>query len=463
MTDHHATTSTDLAAAISASAPGETIFIAAGVYSALGYNNLKKLAPGITLKPEPGAEGKVSVQGISLNGCAGFTFDGIACEGPGVGVYFSSCDRMTLLNGVIRPTSIAKGAYPNGVWVRNSTNVTVRGNEVTGVGLGIGLYANPVGGITIAGNHIHHIVGPDAIDVFSSSNVEVAQNTIHDIFPSPGSHPDACQVDSPVAGVARSAHLNIHDNYAYRGGDSLSVQQADGTYVIVQAQGAQGVSFVANADDVTIKGNATFGGMYNHIQMSAVNGGVVVDNFCQSYDQGTLPYSGNIIVRGGATNVDVSGNVANSIGPYSPAGTPPLVNCTFENNILIARAKDATDRAAIDAWLAAHPACGAPMLKDPTVALKVELSDAQAKLADALAKLALDEATVVADEASIATLKTQVAQAQSDAGTAQTALKSLQTVAVSEAASLKTALATISETAQTALDSLTTASAASGL
>jgi hypothetical protein len=367
MTVINATPTTFWDQVVKVAQPGDTVLCADGTYENFHLYNLSKAAPGITIKPADGAS--VVINGISLDGSGGYTFDGITCAGV---VFFGNGDSMVFKNGKIinQPTP----GYSMGVMVRNSTNCTIDTVEITGLGMGVAFYDNSKGGHKLLNCYIHDILGPDAIDIFSSSNIEIGYNTIHDIFPGVGDHPDACQVDSPVAGGTRTANINIHDNYYYRGVNSFNQVNSDGTTSVNVSQGAQGIAFCGNADNVTIKGNANFGAMWNNISLAACNNCVIDDNYCNSYSQGTLTYSGNIVVRGGSTNCTFTNNIANSAGPYVPAGDPPLVNCTFTNTIIIPAAKDINDRSTLDTWLASHPNCGstlanrtAPIVTPPVV------------------------------------------------------------------------------------------------
>lgn len=326
--------------------PGDTVVCASGTYDEFHLYKLPKAAPGITIKPADGAT--VLFQGITLDNSGGYTFDGITSAGS---VLFVNDSNMHFKNGkVINGKDPA--VFITGIMIRSATNCTVYNTEITGCGCGVVFYDNPVGGHKLINSYIHDIVGPDAIDVFSSSNIEIGSNTIHDIFPGVGDHPDACQVDSPVQGGTRTTNVSIHDNYYYRGVNSFNGNVA---------QGAQGIAFCANADNVVIKHNANFGAMYNNVSISACNNVVVDDNYCVSYSQGDLPYSGNMVVRGGSTNVAVTNNVENYAGTYVPTGDPPLVNCTFTGNTQIPTAKNKDDRSTLDAWLAMHPYCGSTL------------------------------------------------------------------------------------------------------
>lgn len=344
------TVATPIKTALSVAVPGDILVLGPGSYPALSLSNIAKAGAGVIIRGEAGAE----LASLTLTGCSGLRFESLTLRGP---VAMSGCNGVVFTTGVIRPPS----GYPNGVQVRSSVNVEISLNDISQVGSGVSLYDNRVGGaspatgLRVLNNHIHHCAGPDAIDVYSSSNVLVAGNTIHDICPSAGTHPDACQVDSPVVGGVKTAHVIIEDNFYYKGTGSIVLTDGSTRNPVA----IQGIAFCAHADDVVIRRNANFGCGSNAISLSAVIGTLVEDNFCQGYGE----YAPKILVRGSSRDIVVTGNASAGASIYAPSGAPVPVNVQLTNNVNIAAAAGPDDHAALDAWLAAHPHCGSDLLR----------------------------------------------------------------------------------------------------
>lgn len=336
--DLHATTADYWAALAKTSRPGDVVWLASGTYPDPRLYNAGRAAPGVVVKPEPGA--KVVFSALSVSTSNGFTFDGIEVNGP---VAFANSSHGGIRNSLIRGIG---ESFPTGIMLRNGADLVATGNELTHVSVGIAVYDNRVGGITVSGNNIHEIAGPDAIDVFSSVNVTLDGNTIRDIASADGSHPDALQVDSPVAGGARTAHITITRNSYRRGTSGVTIGG-----VFKPSLAAQGIPFVGHADDLTVRGNLNFGTLYNAQSFSDVHGAVVENNFNQGY----APYPANVVVRGGSSNVVIRNVVANNIGPYVPRGDPPLANVQMRDNSVIPAASGPGDVKRLSAWLSNSP------------------------------------------------------------------------------------------------------------
>lgn len=307
--------------------PGDVVVLESGTYADPKFYLVRKPGAGIAVRPARGAE--VIFESLTFSSSEGMVFEDFQVRGP-VGILNSANVEVSRLKvgNPSNPPAI-------GVTVRNSRNVEVRDSEISSVGIGVSIYANPEGPVRVVRNRIHDISGPDAIDSFSSSNVTIAGNVISDIKPAAGAHPDAIQVDSPVPGGRRSTGVLIEGNRYTRG----------------SGEAAQGI-FIGHADDVTVRENELFGTMFNGIALSDVGGGVVERNFVQS-----LPdYPTMIITRGGSRDITVNDNVAGKISTYTPAGDKPLVNYRAERNRALKGAKSGTDTAARDAWRVAKTA-----------------------------------------------------------------------------------------------------------
>ena len=283
----------------SAKAPGDTVTLTvSGDYPNPNLYTARRAAPGVTVRPAAGVAARFP--GLSISASEGFTFEGVEVAG---GVAISGSNAITISGSKIAPT-----AYAAGVTVRRSTNIKVLNNELTNTGIGISFYDNPVGGLLAQGNHIHDIDGPDIIDVFSSSNVQLIGNTAHDVRPTAEAHPDFIQIDSPVAGGTRTANVLVKDNVYFVG-------------VSPRTTPAQGI-FAGHADNLTVTGNALWGTYQNGFSFSDVKTATLEDNFTSS--QAT--------VRGGSDSVTFTNNVAFSFQNYAPAGTPPNTNIALSGN-----------------------------------------------------------------------------------------------------------------------------------
>ena len=304
--------------------PGDVVHLTAGSYPDPKFYRVTKAAPGVLVRPQRGET--VTLAGLSISATEGLTFEGLEVLGS---VVINGSSRIEIRDLSIHSRTSDR---PSGLTVRNSADITVRRNDISSVGAGIVLYANPVGRILVDQNNIHDIAGPDAIDSFSSSNVVISRNVIRDIAPAAGAHPDAIQIDSPVPGVARSTNVKVINNRYFKGTGEGSMA-------------AQGV-FAGHVDNLTIRGNELFGTMFNGISVSDVMTGLVEDNFVQ----GLPEYPTSIVTRGGSADVTVRGNTAMRIQAYTPAGTPPLVRYVEENNVKIPSAKNSDDTARRGAW-----------------------------------------------------------------------------------------------------------------
>lgn len=337
----------DLKAALLAAASDDVLTLAAGDYSELRLTAGAKVG-SVTIQAEPGA----TIAGLNLTSCAGLCFVGVTLTAP---LSISKSERITFTAGRIAPPN-----YANGGTIRQSKDVEVSYCEIVGIGNSLSFYNNPIGGETpqtglrLIGNWFHGVRGPDVIDIYSSCNVLVDRNTIEmDCYVGSG-HPDALQVDSPVKdakGVPiRTRNVVITDNVFIRTNDPAP--QPDGS----RSDPAQGIAFVAHADDVTIRGNANFGAAANGISVAGCRRGLVEDNLVL----GVGAWS-KITVRSQSDSVMVRNNVANDVGVYAPSGVAPSTNVAFEGNKEIPAAAGLEDRAVFDAWLAAHPDCGSPL------------------------------------------------------------------------------------------------------
>jgi hypothetical protein len=297
--DYSATPSSFIAVLANAKAGGDSVtLVVPGDYPAPNLYTAKRPAPGVTVKAAAGVAARFPA--LSFSSSDGFAFEGVEIAGP-VSVSNST-------NIALRHVRIAPAPNVSGFVVRRSIGVSLEDSEVTGGGLGVSFYDNPVGGLKLLRTHIHDISGPDAIDSYSSSNVLIADNLVHDILQVGTSHPDVIQVDSPVAGGTRSAHVTITGNRYYKG-------------FSVGAVSAQGI-FVGHADDLTIVNNGLSGTMQNGISLADVHGARVEDNFATA--QAT--------VRGASDSVTFRRNVAFTFQDYAPVGTAPNTNVVWESN-----------------------------------------------------------------------------------------------------------------------------------
>jgi parallel beta-helix repeat protein len=237
-------------------------------------------------------------------------------------------------------TAIVGGS---GIFVRDSSNVTVTGSDFSAIGSGIA-HLNDVG-LTFTNNNFHNLQ-TDGIYGGGSSKVLVSGNHFQDFFPQLGAHPDAIQFWGGTNGT-QGSDVTITDNVIVRGsGDVI-----------------QGI-FIESTNHVIISGNAMAGTMYNGISLSTSNDVLVADNFVQGFDD----MGSRIITRGTSGNVVVENNTAQQVVTYNDGGQvnpnyvelnnttigSTAVNNLTQMNTWLSNHSDAADLSLVNSWIAQH-------------------------------------------------------------------------------------------------------------
>ncbi|WP_372785031.1 right-handed parallel beta-helix repeat-containing protein [Phenylobacterium sp.] len=353
--------STDAAyAAVKADQPGDVVLLAAGVYGALDLSNLVVAAPGVTVKPAPGANvllGQVTIsnsQGLNLS-----SFEVVQSPASWMSsVYVTNSSRINLDGLHVHQSDPAISS--NGVQFRDTTDSSLTNSQLDHLGVA-GLFIDAQR-LTVAGNSVAHLTA-DGFDFAGVGGSLIDGNRLTDFNPAAGVHDDAIQFwgtannPSPVGNV-------VSNNVISRG---------DGVVV-------QGV-FAESQASLTITGNAMTGTMFNGISVSSTKGATISGNFVQGWaDMGSA-----IVARGGSSDVTVGGNTISSPVNNVPANGTELavINFVLGQNAAIAPAA-VGDTSAMEAWLKAKAAPVVTPPPDPRdvqiVALTVQLATARAQL-----------------------------------------------------------------------------------
>jgi hypothetical protein len=367
-------TPANIPALAKAAQPGDTVQLPGGTYP-LGLYNINPPACCVTLAPAPGAVVVISGD-LETNGSSNLVIQGLTVAmAPATQYGVTAWDNQNVTYDGLKihqaDNALLSGV---GVFVRNGSGVTVKNTELSWLGVGITVLDSS--GAQVLGNNLHDI-NVDGIDLAGADSAKALGNTITNMHPGDGDHPDCIQW-WPTAANPNPAHIVISGNRCERGSGGIP----------------QGF-FGASGSDVSITGNIALGTMYNGISMSGVTGGVISGNFLQPYpDMGT-----QIIVRGGTSGVTIDQNAAPTVSNYNPAGEPANTNITIGANAVTTPAV-AGDYTQLIAWQKATGGAPAPAPTPTPVPTPVPTVNPL-------------QATVDAQAAQIATLKAKTAKATS--------------------------------------------------
>lgn len=314
-----------LNAALKGAHAGDTILLAPGAYAPISLNGLK-FDGMVTIQSADSAHEAV-LTGLQINNSAGLSFNNLDVPVAGyasTGLSISGSSNISLSGLTVHGTSGSDVGL--GVFVRDSTGVTVTDSDFTKIGSGIAHLTSH--NITFANNSFHDLE-TDGIVGGGSTGVTIKGNHFETFHPQPGDHPDAIQFFG-ASGVSGN-DVTIVDNVIVRGAGEVY----------------QGI-FIENTDNVTIDGNAMAGTMFNGISVSGTNNASISDNFVQGFtDMGS-----RIIVRGQSSNVTVTHNEAQSVVDYHDNG---LANPNYvaSDNSTVAAANP-SDLSTLNAWLSEH-------------------------------------------------------------------------------------------------------------
>lgn len=359
--------------AVHDAADGDTIELQAGTY--LGGLSLYRQPKKVTLQPAPGAEGKVVVEGVSLDQSSGVRLHGLEITPASntwcVTMSYGSEHEVTGCNLHGGPDSVRGAFSGNGVMVRNCTDTDIVGNHIHNVGVAVA-HLNGLR-LKINKNHIHELQG-DAITGGTGTDepshfdtLDISENTIYDMFFTEGEHPDGIQLYTAGATTA-AGNVTIRNN---------DIRRRDGLPF-------QGI-FIGNNSGIpyygfVIEGNLVMSGMWHGITLDHGVGGKLNNNFTQG--DGSLAVDGQKMAcwlnLRDCTNSEAKGNTCSSLFESSTVGAPSTN--TLSDNTTIPEAAPG-DYAAADAWLAAR---GTPVpapdptldnLKSGVLGLEVAISD----------------------------------------------------------------------------------------
>lgn len=379
-----------LYSAIHAAKAGDTIALAPGSY---GNPSWKSLAtdpkygipafdPPLTITSADPANPAVFA-GITLTNVTGLAFSHIeVTPDPRLGFCLStsggkglSFDRMN-----IHGPAVGSG---QAAMFRTSADVSVTNSEIHDLGTGLNhLNCN---GLTISGNTLHDIQ-VDAIRGGGSSNVTICGNTIHSLHSLPGDHADAIQFWTNGGATGPASNITVTDNIITRG-TGLPMQ---GVFMGNEAS--------LQYHNVTIKGNALDGTMYNGIAVQLADNVTIEDNLVHGYSDmtswvyltkvtnATLKGNSANLIKADATNVGLV-NTGNTTIPQGPVGDVSALTTWQARN---APPVDPRDAQIADLIAKLSAAADADVIDHAAVA------DLQAKLQAANAALAADEAKIAA-------------------------------------------------------------------
>jgi nitrous oxidase accessory protein NosD len=319
-------------AALKAAKPGDVVQLASGSYPPVRFDKFVVAAPGVTVRPAPGA--KPILGGLAMEDSEGFNFTGleIAISDPktqyAANVYGGQ--RIKFDHMTFHQAAGERGARGGvGAFIRMSSDVTITNSEFYNLGVGVSLMddTDPV-----VRNNRFHDLETDGVDISGSVGPVIDANTFTDFYPDPQDHPDGIQFwATKLHPVGKNAVVT--NNVIRRGkGGPMPMQ---------------GI-FAENQANMTIRGNAMVCTLYNGISVSGTATALIEDNFVQGCpDIGT-----RIIARDGSTDVTVRNNrITEKVVDLHQSGSTDNVRFNAKGNTTIPEAK-VGDTTAMDAWLA---------------------------------------------------------------------------------------------------------------
>ena len=259
----------ELAAAMKSSHAGDVIDLAPGDY---GDVTLRRIDVGgvVTIASrDVGATAKLT--SLNIEGSKGINLRNVeisANGGPAVRISNSTDVKLDGVNvhGPMIEGSIGGG---NGIFIRNSSNVTVINSDLHNLGNALAHLDSDH--LTISHNQFHDI-RVDGIHGGGSSNVEITSNVFRNFFRSPKEHPDAIQFWT--TNTKESAHdIKVADNMILRDGGA----PMQGIFITDQSKGHRPYR------NVEITGNVVIGAMYHGISLYQAENATVSRNTVSGY------------------------------------------------------------------------------------------------------------------------------------------------------------------------------------
>ncbi len=207
---------TELASALATANGGDAIALQPGVYSGLALKQLD-FPSGVTITSADPSN-KAVLTNFAATGVKGLTFSDIeflADRTSGNWAFqFLKSDRITFERVFVHGSLDGDSGNDAGALLfQQSTNIMVIGSEFTQLRAAIGHLDGQ--GLSVAENHIHHVMKAGVI-VAGVSDVSISRNTISDIEPIKGEHPDAIQFFTTNTKAA-AKDIVVEENVILRG------------------------------------------------------------------------------------------------------------------------------------------------------------------------------------------------------------------------------------------------------
>ena len=325
----------ELLQALENAAGGETISLAPGDYGDLTLKNVD-FSSAVTIESaDPGSPADFGT--VYMDGCSNISFSnlsfGLDLENGGRTTQFHANDSSgisvtdsTFVGDIEQNPDSAAFGYPTGVALRStgSTDITFQNNEISGYASGVAVYYSE--NVTVSGNDLSGL-RLDGISLTSNQNVTIESNHIHSFNTAEGSgeHIDAIQMFSRN-GSEPSTDLTISGNFIETGdGDTFQ-----GIFLRNEAvDGGAGEDMYYQ--NITITDNIIYSGHSHGITVGQTDGVTIENNtVLATVDEDGWKYADPAITLfGTSTDVVVADNIVNRINVAE--GT----DYTLSNNLLV--------------------------------------------------------------------------------------------------------------------------------
>ena len=319
-------TTAQLYSALSSARAGDEIKLASGTYSGVSLSGLN-FSGAVSISSADATKPAVFTD-LQIAQSSNLSFSNIAMTGvdSATSVFLVNKSSAISFDHVeISGPKLTDASSQFGLWIRDSSSVTVTNSEFHD--LGNGAFVLNSTGVTIADSYFHDLRS-DGIQSSASSNLAFNDNFFTDFHPATGDHPDAIQIFTSNKTVA-DHDITISGNLITRGEGGIS----QGIFVTDEV----GVPMV----NVNISDNMVLGGMYNSIMIAGVASGSITNNTVAG-----LPDMDSWIRTVSSPTVTVTGNSATAYIVGSSSDTPP-------GNTAIGYPSDG-GTAVLTAWLASH-------------------------------------------------------------------------------------------------------------
>ena len=333
MTSFTVATSGELSAAIGAAHAGDSILLAAGVYSGLTIKNLQE-AGTVTIASADSMHQAV-ITDLNITNSKGFAFSGLEfSRDTSVDPYAFRVDTSSNIafSGLNVHGTDASGLSNamTAFLITKSTNVSISGSEFQKLANGV-VFSNS-SGLNLADNTFHNI-GIGGIRGAAVNNVQITGNTFTDFHVTNGNHPDAIQFFT--AGTTTASHdILVSDNVYLRGnGDPIqgiffrdTVGGLTYSNITVHHNFMAGSMYngilVEDAKGVDVSDNTVlaFSDMAARINLDTVNGASETNNTAFIYVQNAVT---NLIASGNVTTAVVTDGGAAALAAWQAEGSGP--------------------------------------------------------------------------------------------------------------------------------------------